>query len=393
MARQRRVPAAVPLVVAALVVGISFVVVASIGGDGADPGSAVASTTTTSTTSTTTTEPPPDPIDAARLEVASFAEDAPTAYRIDYDVLENGEPRTETLVVRRPYESLQTSARDGDLLSGTATSRTALRTYVDHRDGWIVLQPELHRAAFDLRPLQAMAVLVELGLAEEGEPGEIAGRPCRRFVTGDPPGNAVVTPPSPAQTTELCLDASGLMLRERWSLDGDVVVDRTATSVVVDPPLDPTTFDPEPAATDAGDFDAITSMIAVEADAETLARLRTEIVLPDGFVADGAVLRGTVTGTGGAPSATEIVRFHSRGAELVEHVEVIAPAEAELSTDGAYPVRLQGLEEVWFVPSMRASALRIRLSETSFVELRGTDPALLVELARSLTAETDPPDR
>src|SRR3546814_19717979 len=66
--------------------------------------------------------------------------DAPLAYRITYDVVENGLPRVEEWTVRRPYEALVLSRRDGEVLSGSATSRSLLQTYQSDRDGWLPLR-------------------------------------------------------------------------------------------------------------------------------------------------------------------------------------------------------------------------------------------------------------
>ena len=90
--------------------------------------------------------------------------DVPLAYRITYEVVENGLPRVEEWTVRRPYESLVLSRRDDTLLSGTSTSRALLQTYLSDRDGWLPVQPELHRAAFDQHPAAALTAMEVLGL-------------------------------------------------------------------------------------------------------------------------------------------------------------------------------------------------------------------------------------
>ena len=346
--------------------------------------------TTTSTTVTsrppeveesTTTTTAPEAVPPSTIAVEPFVEATPTSYQITYEIVENALARTETVTVRRPYESRVISQRDGETVSGTATSRSRLWTYLTDREGWLVLQPELHRAAYDQRPLRGMAMAISLGRAEEAGTGTYLGRSCRIFVTGQPLGTSGITPPSDDESTELCIDAEGLVLHERWQIEGSTVVERTATSVETGIEVDAAAFDPSPVVEDAEDFMAALSTIAVPADEETLALLQTDITPPEGFVLDGTVLRAGAPDRGGA---TEIVRFYSDGSELIEVAEVIAPAGAQLDGGGAVRLEIDG-PETWFFPDFRASAVRSRLSQTTFVEIRGTDPAQLVGLLDTLT--------
>jgi hypothetical protein len=357
-----------------------LLVAACSGDDGARP-----STTTTSRSSGEVEEPTtttvPEAVPPSAIAVEPFTGSAPASYRITYEIVENELARTETVTVQRPYESLVLSERDGELVSGTATSRSRLWTYLVDREGWLVLQPELHRAAYDQWPLTGMAMAISLGRAEEVGTDAHLGRSCRVFVTGQPLGTSGITAPSDAESTELCIDDDGLVLHERWQIEGSTVVERTATSVETGIEVDVAAFDPTPVVEDAEDFMAALSTIAVPADEETLALLQTDIVPPDGFVLDGTVLRAGAPDRGGA---TEIVRFYSDGTELIEVAEVIAPAGAQLDGGGAVRVEIEG-PETWFFPDFRASAVRSRLSETAFVEIRGTDPAQLVGLLGTLT--------
>lgn len=349
-----------------------------------DDSSATTSTTSsTAPATTTTTEPPPDSVPAETIAVEPFAETPPDSYRVVYDVVENGLERTETITVRRPFESLVLSTRGDDVLTGTATSRRHLWNYLDERDSWLVIQPELHRAAFDHRPLAAMATMIALGLAEEGGTGSYLGRDCRIFHTGGPLSDPGATAPSESQSTEVCIDGNGLVLHERWEIGGQVVSERTATEIELDIDVADEVFDPTPVIDDAEEFQAILTSIAVPADDETLAQLETDIVPPDGFELAGAVLRSGSPGSGGS-SVTEIVRFYTDGTDLIEVAEVSSPAGAELDGGGAVPVEIDG-PETWFFPDFRASAVRTRLSDTTFVEIRGTNPAQLIELLDTLT--------
>lgn len=381
--RQWRVPAAVPLIAAGLVCGALIAAVAGSGGDEDPEPIPTTSPSTTADTTTSTTAPAPAPVDLAALTVDPLAEDAPARYRIVYDIVENALERQEAWTVQRPFESLVVATRGEVVVSGSATSRTDLYTYLMDRDGWFSIQPELHRAAFDQRPLAVMATMIELGFAEAAGSDEYAGRACSVFVTGAPLTSASVSAPGD-ERTEACIDDRGLLLYERWEIDGSVISERTAVSVEIDPAIDPAVFDPEPVVADAPELDALLANIAVEADEETLADLRTDLAVPEGYALEGAVFRASVSESG-AGNAAETVRFYSDGTDLIELAEVSVGGVAELDGGGALPVEIDGFDEVWFDPDFRVSALRARLTDTSFVELRGADPSRLVDLLRTIS--------
>ena len=384
---RRPISPLIPVLAALVVCGVViFVITGSRGDSGPDE---AATTTTTATTSTTTpvtappTSAPPDPVPIGTIAAEPFPENPPDSYRITYDVVESGLSRVETVTVVRPFESLVVSTRDGTLISGTATSRSRLWTYLSDRKGWLVIQPELHRAAYDQRPLAAMATMVALGRAEEQGTGEFIGRPCRVFVTGQPLSNPGATAPSDAESTEVCIDDTGLVLHERWEENGTVLTERTATEVAVGIEADPAVFDPTPEITDAPQFEALLSTVAVQADDATIAKLHVDITPPPGYELEGTVLRSGSPDEG--DSASEVVRFYSDGSDLIELAEVTVPSGAELDGTNAVPVEIDG-PETWFVPDFRASVLRTRLSDATFVELRGSNPAQLAALLPTMTS-------
>ncbi len=384
---RRPISPLIPVLAALVVCGVViFVITGSRGDSGPDE---AATTTTTATTSTTTpvtappTSAPPDPVPIGTIAAEPFPESPPDSYRITYDVVESGLSRVETVTVVRPFESLVVSTRDGTLISGTATSRSRLWTYLSDRKGWLVIQPELHRAAYDQRPLAAMATMVALGRAEEQGTGEFIGRPCRVFVTGQPLSNPGATAPSDAESTEVCIDDTGLVLHERWEENGTVLTERTATEVAVGIEADPAVFDPTPEITDAPQFEALLSTVAVQADDATIAKLHVDITPPPGYELEGTVLRSGSPDEG--DSASEVVRFYSDGSDLIELAEVTVPSGAELDGTNAVPVEIDG-PETWFVPDFRASVLRTRLSDATFVELRGSNPAQLAALLPTMTS-------
>lgn len=378
----RRVHPLVPALVAVVVAGVLVVLAASRD----DPAAGPTTTTTTSSappsSTTTTTAAPPAPVPVEELLVEPLPIEAPTAYRITYDVVENGLPRVEEWTVRRPYEAVQVATRDGEVVGGSSTSRDVYQVFLSGDRGWLPVQPELHRPEHDLRAGEVVALLADLGLAQPRDDGEHAGRRCLVYRTGQPATAPEVTAPSDSEHTDLCIDAAGLVLHERWVVGGAVVLEREATSVELEPEVDPAAFEPGPVAEDVEELARAFASIAVPADEETLARLRTEVPVPAGYTDDGAVFRAV---GGNAPGrAAEIVRFYSAGPALLEVSEVQVDGPAPIASAHAIPVVVDGWEEVWFQPAFRASALRARLDESSYVELRHHDVRLLVDVLRSL---------
>jgi hypothetical protein len=382
MGSGRRVHPLVPALVAVVVAGALVLVVAARDDDGS-AAPATTTTTTTAPTTTTTTEPPPAPRPVEDLLVEPRPVDAPTSYRVTYDVVENGVPRVEEWTVRRPYEAVQVSTRDGVVISGSSTSRAMYQVFLSNERGWLPVQPELHRPEYDLRAGEAVAVLEHLGLAERRGDEEHAGRTCTVHRTGQPPTAQEVTAPSDSEHTDVCIDAAGLVLHERWVVGGSVVVERTATSVELEPVVDDAAFQPGPVAEDIEELARAFSSIAVKAEGETLDRLRTDVPVPTGYTDDGAVFRAV--GSAATPgSAAEIVRFYSSGPDLLEVAEVYVDGPATVATAGGIPVVVDGWDEVWFLPGFRTSAMRARIDESSYVELRHHDVRLLADVLRSL---------
>lgn len=386
MARGNRIHPLVPALLALVVVGVLVLVIARASGDETSSPTTTTTEATTTTTTTSTTTTVPEPISVEELVVPGPAVDAPLAYRITYDIVENGLPRTEEWTVRRPYESLVLGRRDDALLSGTSTSRDVLQTYLSDRDGWLPVQPELHRAAFDQHPAGAIGAMEALGLVEERGTEEHLGRTCTVYRTGQPPSAGEATPPSDGEHTDVCIDDAGLVLHEVWEIGGSVVIERTASALELEPEIDPAIFEPGPPVEDADALSQLFSTIAVEADQETLDRLKTVVPVPEGYTEDGAVFRAAQGGAGPggtAPGSAEIVRFYSSGPSLLEVSEVFVDGDADLS-QSAVRVEVDRWGEVWFEPGFRSSALRGRTSDSSYVELRHHDVAFLFEVLASI---------
>lgn len=379
--RQPQIPALIPAMIAVAICGFLILLVANLGRDD-DSGTPAAnvSTTTTLPPITTTTTTLPDPVDREPFLVGAAPAPEPQSYSITYDVVENGLARTETWLIRRPYESLVVSERDGALLTGTATSRSNLYTYLSDRESWLAVQGELHRAAFDHHPADAVAAMGALGVVEPGSDGTYLGRDCTGFRTGPPPGGGEPGPPTDAEFTELCIDDDGFVLHERWVIDDRTVTEKTAVALDLSPRIDTAAFDPSPIVEDDG-FTQALSQIAVVPDESTMERAELVVTAPGGYTYDGAVFRASTTPEGGV-SASEIVRFYSAGADLLEVSEHFAEAQTYLGESRGTAVRVsdENWDEVWLVPGFRVSILRFRTGEYSYAEVRHRDVRFLFEV-------------
>lgn len=370
---------------------------------GGDPSSPAPADTTTPTSDAGLDDAPDDPVEP--IPLAALVVDGPVGssldrYRIEYRIEVSGLARDETWVVRRPYESMVVSTRDGAEVSGAATATEGLWTLLADRAAWLPIQDGAHRAAYDLQPTAALPTLLALGLVEPIEAGPsaggsgaddgtspaertVAGRTCTPWRTGRPVGSGEAAAPTAAEYVEVCIDADGLVLSEVWFADGAELSRTEAIAVDSAPDVAESDFVPGPEVADAEAYaDALGSTAAAPATEEEIAALRLAVAAPDGWVLDSVVRRGV-------GDAVETVRFFRSGHDLIEVAEVRATTTVDLADLGGRPVPELGEggegygTEVWFVPDFRASALRVGIDDQSFLEFRGASPAALVAWYRS----------
>ena len=171
------------------------------------------------------------------------------SYRVTYRIHELDRVREERVVVRRPCESRRTSMRDEVTVSGTLTNRQGLWHWaLGPEGGWQLIDAGQRRAAADARPLEALPPLVEAGLVTIEGSASVAGGRCQVVRIREPIGSPATKAPTERDYVELCLDRSGVMLRERWVIDGRTVRHQEATELSLDPPLDGHDFEAVPTA-------------------------------------------------------------------------------------------------------------------------------------------------
>jgi hypothetical protein len=133
--------------------------------------------------------------------------------------------------VQRPFASSDlTFAADSTAPNG-GTVATTTGFFVLQTDGVLDFgQRAAGAPPSDYRVTRLLADLRRLHLATPLGSARIAGRPCRTYRFGSPLGDPLV-PIGPDEHADLCIDASGLVLSERWERQGQVLREATATSV------------------------------------------------------------------------------------------------------------------------------------------------------------------
>jgi hypothetical protein len=290
-----------------------------------------------------------------------------SAYRVVYSVVEaGGEERTEERLVKRPYWSRVVSERDGTVLAGVITNDDGRWLLLSENRAWQLRDERRQRPPDDLRPIDALEAAVGDGRAEQRGTDVVLGRTCTVIRTGGPLGGSL-KPPTTKERADLCVDRTGVVLREEWMLDGRRARLMVATRFEVHPALDASHFrpSPEPAAV-PDDAPGVIRVRAVERrdsvpvqvrgvdgfgpDGPPLAVERNvggfgvDVTISQAFVKDGRLVvaeQGRAQTTRLEPTATAI----DLGRGVVGHLELgLSSSALTVSLAGGQYVRLRGVE-------------------------------------------------
>lgn len=322
-----------------------------------------------------------------RLRSVDRAAPRLVAYEVVYEVTELERRREETIIVRPPYESLRTSDRDG-VRTATLVNREGLwQLSPPPSSAWRLLDAGRRRAEGDVRVLGGLRLLEEIGLAERLLDRRVLGRSCAAYRVAEPIGNIATKPPTDDEHVELCVDETGVMLDERWVLNGEVIREQRAIKLDTSPRLASDVFDAEPAAEPT----------------EAVAPTRRELPLTDeirGGLAVSFDLPTSIDDDGGTamldldpigqPIGGTVHRFLRRGTDVVD-VEEVESASVDRSRGIRHNVLLgEGFVET----DVRTVTLRIALHNGVAVVLRGPNLDLLDEVASGmrLADEDSEPD-
>lgn len=324
---------------------------------------------------------------------ADVAAAAPGSYTITYRVDAGGTVTTEVLTVQRPFAAHvrvhDGSSTRGRVLSERASALGVLATTSGGGWGHLVVPPA--PATGDLRADAVVAAAREAGILTDLGEGSVGGRPCRRYEAATTIAGGTLVPLRGGERAVVCLDAAGLLLDERWEIDGEVVRTRRAVDLRIGSPGDPAIAVPEgEELTGSGQLRRLADDSPLPFP--TAYRLAA---IPEGFVLVGryAVVPPDLDPSPAAgpaePRVATVTDVWTRGADVLLLDQGASTGPDPFSPSAvAAPVALgvAGVEEASVVLDLRATEVRLRLADGAFARVAGTlPPEDLLVLARSLT--------
>jgi hypothetical protein len=318
----------------------------------------------------------------------------PSAYQVTYRVVASatGTATTswEVLTVHRPFASSDLTYQADPRREQGQTPQKA--TWFSTDELYTLDATDVVRAVAGRQPGpsgsdQALGVeldgLVTRGLASQRQSERVAGRSCRVYRFFEPPGGAVRKLDGDRNHDDLCIDGSGLVLSERWTLDGRLVFRRDAVEVHLGDRPDPMgTAGAQPlpgsrqAATVTKGVDPHAPISAPPAPAGFDAWGPEELTVSDP-AGQGVVAQSTVWAFTRGPDVISVEAGRERGGTVPWSNQ---PTVTE-------PVHLPGLGDATTALRSDGPEIRIALPGGTWVRIRGTVPlAQLVSYARTLPA-------
>lgn len=318
----------------------------------------------------------------------------PSAYQITYRAVASatGAATTswEVLTVHRPFASSDLTYQADPRREPGQTPQKA--TWFGTDELYTLDATDVVRAVAGRQPGPSgsdQALGVELGdlvsrrLAAPEDTERVAGRACRVYRFFEPPGGAIRKLDGSANHDDLCIDGSGLVLTERWTLDGRLVFRRDAVQVTIGERPDPMgTAGAQPlpggqqAATVTKGVDPHAPIAAPPTPAGFRAFGPEELTVPDP-AGQGVIARSTVWAFTRGPDVISVEAGEERGGTLPWSNQPTVTA----------PLRLPGLGRATTALRSDGPEIRVALPGGSWVRIRGTVPlAQLVSYARTLPA-------
>jgi hypothetical protein len=159
--------------------------------------------------------------------------------RLVYRVVDGaGIVTTSTVDIAPPYRArVLNRAADGSLIGGFAWDDRGLYSFAPGS----VTQTAFVAPGFP-GPFSGLSIALPVAerqhLVRRLGTSSVLGRACTRWLSESPLDGPPLSPAHGKDRTESCVGADGLILSERWALDGSVVRSRTVTSVGSGPSLE-----------------------------------------------------------------------------------------------------------------------------------------------------------
>jgi hypothetical protein len=309
------------------------------------------------------------------LPISPILRSYEVAYRTVYP---GAAPTIEQYVVDLPIDGLYlvrgTGSASGRIEGGTLTDSLGLFSWRDAtHPGWALTEGGLHPSAEVLEPARTIDLAIrhlEAGIVGSAS---VLGHTCTIVETGAPPGEPM-SPPTSKSSVDLCFARSGIVLFERWYLNGRLAESKTAVSYIPHPRLRVGEFAPAPRA--SGSRAPVVRTVAL--DRSMQASLNPKLQPFDGLRFLGAWVHAT-----GAPGVGEFATDELYGSRSSGEV-VEVRYEGYRSTPPGIRVPVSGGRTGYLQLNMLLDSLTVPTGPYSSIELESPDPTLLVAAARHL---------
>ena len=300
------------------------------------------------------------------------------AYTIVYRNELSGVTNTETTTVRRPFLGASIGSRDGETNQAQLTNDKGLWSYsTGSNRGWFSLDGRPHRSAGDLKPTSGLNEAIRMGMARVLGTDRVLGRPCTLVRTGEPIGQPVKKP-TDGDRAEICIDRTGVVLRQDWWLRNKLVQHEVATSFEIGV-ADEKAFVPEPVADIPAEALGQANVVTRLSD-DDRAKLRPVVNAPPGFRyerGDTLLRQATQFDPGGRSEVLQFLRPTDHEIIEVEHKTVEDPQGSRKGVVVDVPKGFSGHLEV----SAGLSVLTVRRGN-DFLVMRSSDVDALKAAAR-----------
>ncbi|HEV2368347.1 MAG TPA: hypothetical protein VGR90_00645 [Acidimicrobiales bacterium] len=300
------------------------------------------------------------------------------AYAVTYAVTyTGGVHNVEKITVQRPYNGMDVTYRNGQIVAGEMTNSQGLWEWsTNNTPGWLLLSQGVQRSVSDVQPVLALDAGVDQNAVAVVGAGRALGRPCTMVVTGQPVGQPVQAP-DPSSLTRMCLDRTGIPLTMLWTLDGKTAETMTATAFDVNPSVTPATFAADPLVQSPTGHPPVQSVALTP---QQRAELHPTLDPPAGYGLADAYISFQQDAQTGLPTFTskEIYVDRVRGQLL----ELDYNGHAA-STKGA-TVPVAGGRTGYLSLDLYASSLEVPVNEGASLAMFSPDPSLLRQAALRL---------
>jgi hypothetical protein len=331
----------------------------------------------------------------------AFAATEPASYEVTFKIERYDQTRvqesTETLTVRRPFDSRIITVIDGKVVGRRASRYGGLVLSTGEGAKELVAPPA--PGTGDLRLADALPEAVERGFARVRERRSVAGQECQVYRVGSTVSSGELVPAraKAGESADICVDRTGLLLEEVWSKDERPLQRRVAVKRRLDPPLTDADFRLEgeqPLTVDQGNG-FLRDVDPASAWEGTVYRIPEP---PAGFTYRGRVVvqppklspfRNPLD-EGPRTEQVSLVDSWTRGPDLLVFSQTIAASITAIPNDArtAKPLDLGPFGAAATVLDLRSSEVRIELPEDRFIRIAGSLPLdELVDVARSMRAE------